>query len=77
MISDFQYRIAGINPATGLAEIGGKFHEGMWQADLYTNDVAERDNPTSIKQVEAEVEKQSKHSMCTVDRVVDAPVNGG
>jgi hypothetical protein len=55
IIPDSEYRAAVLDPVSGQPVVGGRFSNGIWRADLYSNGIREDDNPTSIDTVKAEL----------------------
>ncbi|KWA81683.1 hypothetical protein WL30_24535 [Burkholderia ubonensis] len=51
IISDPEYRAAVLDPQSGQAAIGGRFSDGRWRADLYSNGVPEEGNATPVDEV--------------------------
>lgn len=47
VVADAEYRAAALT-ADRTPVLGGCFHDGIWRADLYSNGIAEDDNPTSL-----------------------------
>lgn len=52
--SDSKYR-AILMKAGGECRMGGKFVDGIWEGDLYTNGCPEAENPTPIEDVRSEL----------------------
>jgi hypothetical protein len=51
VMAEEQYRAVVISPHTNEPTFGGKFVNGEWRADLYTNGFPENLNPTSVENV--------------------------
>jgi hypothetical protein len=57
VIADPEYRAAVLSLASRQPAIGGRFSDGLWRADVYSNGVPENDNPTPIEEVKTAITK--------------------
>ncbi|MBS2132309.1 hypothetical protein KEX41_29450 (plasmid) [Burkholderia thailandensis] len=63
IIPDAEYRAAVLKPGSEQPVIGGRFSNGLWRADLYSNGLPEDENPTSIDVVKAELTAVIEHTL--------------
>jgi hypothetical protein len=63
VVSDPEYRAAVLDMDSQRPVIGGKFHDGLWRADVYSNGVFEDDNPTSIDAIKDAIAKQIEETL--------------
>lgn len=64
--SDVDCQAAWRNPATEEFEIGGLLQNGIWRGHLYSNGIAEIENPTSLELIKEELRR-------IIDSLIEIP----